>query len=153
MSLLSGGFSFPIPPNTHHRAYFQRLSRCSHAASPRRPRMQTMDQHLRISDAIVKLQSPPPAILSLPELAGSDLSIDLEELEMTPELLSPVDIQDSKAAGTATPDPLPTRPMVPTSSSDWEVRKQTIRELYMDQNMILNEVIDIMLTKHKFKAT
>ncbi|KAK3903687.1 Clr5 domain-containing protein [Staphylotrichum tortipilum] len=73
-----------------------------------------MEQHLRISDAIVKLH---------------------------------------KVSGTVTPDPLPTRPMVPTSSSDWEARKQTIRELYMDQNMILNEVIDIMLTKHKFKAT
>jgi hypothetical protein len=59
------------------------------------------------------------------------------------------DTQDS-AAG---PDPVPERPVVPSCPADWEARKQTIRELYMDQNMILNEVIEIMLTKHKFKAT
>jgi hypothetical protein len=45
------------------------------------------------------------------------------------------------------------RPMVPTSASDWETKKQIIRELYLEQNMILNEVIDIMITKYKFKAT
>ncbi|KAH6628857.1 Clr5 domain-containing protein, partial [Chaetomium tenue] len=48
---------------------------------------------------------------------------------------------------------LPERPIVPTSASDWEAKKQIIRELYMDQNMILNEVIDIMILKYKFKAT
>ena len=47
----------------------------------------------------------------------------------------------------------PERPTVPTSASDWEAKKQIIRELYMDQNMILNEVIDIMTAKYKFKAT
>ncbi|KAH6855433.1 hypothetical protein B0I37DRAFT_423789 [Chaetomium sp. MPI-CAGE-AT-0009] len=47
----------------------------------------------------------------------------------------------------------PERPIVPTSASDWESKKQIIRELYMDQNMILNEVIDILISKHKFKAT
>ena len=47
----------------------------------------------------------------------------------------------------------PERPMVPTSASDWETKKQIIRELYMEQNMILNEVIDIMISKYKFKAT
>jgi hypothetical protein len=50
-------------------------------------------------------------------------------------------------------EPLPERPMVPTSAIDWESRKQIIRGLYMDQNMILNEVIEIMITKYKFKAT
>jgi hypothetical protein len=43
--------------------------------------------------------------------------------------------------------------MVPTGASDWESRKQIIRELYVEQNMILNEVIEIMITKYKFKAT
>ncbi|KAK4140123.1 uncharacterized protein C8A04DRAFT_40138 [Dichotomopilus funicola] len=47
----------------------------------------------------------------------------------------------------------PERPIVPTSPGDWEAKKQIIRELYMDQNMILNEVMEIMVTKHKFKAT
>jgi hypothetical protein len=48
---------------------------------------------------------------------------------------------------------LANRPMVPTSAADWDAKKEIIRELYMNQNMILNEVIDIMITKHKFKAT
>lgn len=112
-----------------------------------------MESYLRISDAIIKLQSPSPVIVGLEELPDSALPIDLPELGMTSDSVSPVDIQDGKPAVPATPDPVPSRPMVPTSSSDWESRKQTIRELYMDQNMILNEVIDIMLTKHKFKAT
>ncbi|KAK3290270.1 Clr5 domain-containing protein, partial [Chaetomium fimeti] len=45
------------------------------------------------------------------------------------------------------------RPMVPTSRTDWESKKKTIQELYMDQNMVLNDVIDIMITKYRFKAT
>ena len=53
----------------------------------------------------------------------------------------------------ATAETLTERPMVPTNASDWESRKQIIRELYMEQNMILNEVIEIMITKYKFKAT
>ena len=43
--------------------------------------------------------------------------------------------------------------MVPTGATDWESRKHIIRDLYMDQNMILNEVIEIMIAKYKFKAT
>ncbi|KAK4124781.1 hypothetical protein N657DRAFT_689193 [Parathielavia appendiculata] len=57
-----------------------------------------------------------------------------------------------QAAASVT-EPLPERPLVPSSQADWEARKQIIRELYMDQNKILNEVIEVMLTKHKFKAT
>lgn len=45
------------------------------------------------------------------------------------------------------------RPIVPTCASDWESRKRIIRELYMDQNMILNEVMEIMIARHRFKAT
>ncbi|KAK1830570.1 hypothetical protein QBC39DRAFT_409881 [Podospora conica] len=45
------------------------------------------------------------------------------------------------------------RPLVPTSSTDWEARKEIIGELYMTQNLILNDVMKIMLSKHKFKAT
>ncbi|KAK0633841.1 Clr5 domain-containing protein [Immersiella caudata] len=45
------------------------------------------------------------------------------------------------------------RPLVPTSSADWEAKKGIIMELYMTQNLILNDVIQIMLSEHKFKAT
>ncbi|KAK4233936.1 hypothetical protein C8A03DRAFT_19079 [Achaetomium macrosporum] len=55
--------------------------------------------------------------------------------------------------GVPVAEPLADRPMVPTTPADWESKKQIIRELYMDQNKILNEVIEIMITKHKFKAT
>lgn len=47
----------------------------------------------------------------------------------------------------------PKKPLVPTGQADWESRKNIIRELYMDQNLILNEVMEIMLKKHNFKAT
>ena len=45
------------------------------------------------------------------------------------------------------------RPLVPTSSADWEARKEIIGELYMTQNLILNDVMKIMQSRHKFKAT
>jgi hypothetical protein len=47
----------------------------------------------------------------------------------------------------------PERPLVPSCAADWEARKHIIQDLYMDKNLILNEVIGIMLKKHKFKAT
>ncbi|KAL2157863.1 hypothetical protein VTH06DRAFT_4916 [Thermothelomyces fergusii] len=50
-------------------------------------------------------------------------------------------------------EPQPGRPMIPVSASDWESKKQIIWELYIDQNMFLNEVIEIMITKYNFKAT
>ncbi|KAK1758030.1 hypothetical protein QBC47DRAFT_294217 [Echria macrotheca] len=45
------------------------------------------------------------------------------------------------------------RPIIPTSSADWEAKKDIIGELYMTQNLILNDVMKIMYTQHKFKAT
>ncbi|GAB1312514.1 hypothetical protein MFIFM68171_02724 [Madurella fahalii] len=45
------------------------------------------------------------------------------------------------------------RLVVPGNPADWEARKHIIQDLYMDRNLILNEVIDIMLREHQFKAT
>src|SRR5689334_17554950 len=45
------------------------------------------------------------------------------------------------------------RPTVPSSPADWEAKKEIIASLYMTQNLILNDVMKIMLTEHKFKAT
>ncbi|KAK5656051.1 hypothetical protein OQA88_5190 [Cercophora sp. LCS_1] len=45
------------------------------------------------------------------------------------------------------------RPTVPSSPADWEAKKEIIGSLYMTQNLILNDVMKIMLTEHKFKAT
>jgi hypothetical protein len=53
----------------------------------------------------------------------------------------------------STPSEPTDRPMVPTCAADWEAKKDIIRELYMEKNMVLNEVIAIMQEKHKFKAT
>ncbi|KAK4157406.1 hypothetical protein C8A00DRAFT_11767 [Chaetomidium leptoderma] len=97
----------------------------------------------------VVLQPVPPTTPGLPRL------LDAPE---THELQAPMAPPRRPSSSLTRPEDaiaqhFPKRPMVPTSASDWESRKQTIRELYMDQNIILNEVIEIMITKHKFKAT
>lgn len=46
-----------------------------------------------------------------------------------------------------------TRALVPTCSADWEAKKSIIKELYMGQNLILNDVVEIMQSVHNFKAT
>ncbi|KAK3396616.1 hypothetical protein B0T20DRAFT_502094 [Sordaria brevicollis] len=48
---------------------------------------------------------------------------------------------------------LPERPLVPTCPADWEAKKDIIYDLYMNKNFILNDVVEIMLTTHRFKAT
>ena len=45
------------------------------------------------------------------------------------------------------------RLLVPKCSADWEAKKAIIKELYIDQNLILNDVINIMQSAHHFKAT
>ncbi|KAK3695789.1 hypothetical protein B0T22DRAFT_534551 [Podospora appendiculata] len=45
------------------------------------------------------------------------------------------------------------RPLVPTSYADWEAKREVIYELYINKNLILNDVIDIMLSTQNFKAT
>jgi len=45
------------------------------------------------------------------------------------------------------------RPLIPTNSADWEAKKEVIKELYMTQNLILNDVMQIMVSEHRFKAT
>ncbi|KAK3988437.1 hypothetical protein QBC44DRAFT_243684 [Cladorrhinum sp. PSN332] len=45
------------------------------------------------------------------------------------------------------------KPLVPTSAADWEAKKDIIQQLYMERNIILNDVIDIMIKEHRFKAT
>lgn len=47
----------------------------------------------------------------------------------------------------------PERPLVPTNAADWEAKKDIIQELYMNKNLILNDVVNIMLRTHNFKAT
>lgn len=49
--------------------------------------------------------------------------------------------------------PSPERPLIPTNSADWEAKKEVIKELYMTQNLILNDVMQIMVSEHRFKAT
>lgn len=48
---------------------------------------------------------------------------------------------------------LPERPLVPTCPADWEAKKDIIYDLYMNKNFILNDVVEIMLSTHRFKAT
>ena len=151
MSLLSRCLIFSTPPN-NHRDYLQTLARCPQISSPcRLPRVPTTEPHLSpsnaITDGMVQSSATTPSWLPF----GSPKFLDPQELRLIPEASStrPENVQALNPA----PDLLSGRPMVPTCAGDWESRKRTIGELYMDQNMILNEVIEIMLTKYKFKAT
>lgn len=54
---------------------------------------------------------------------------------------------------TPTNNTLPERPLVPTCPADWEAKKDIIYDLYMNKNFILNDVVEIMLSTHRFKAT
>ena len=54
---------------------------------------------------------------------------------------------------TPTSHTLPERPLVPTCPADWEANKDIIYDLYMNKNFILNDVVEIMLSTHRFKAT
>ncbi|KAL2269320.1 hypothetical protein VTJ83DRAFT_1504 [Remersonia thermophila] len=60
---------------------------------------------------------------------------------------------DCPAGGVRTINSLAERPRVPACAADWEAMKDIIRDLYIDQNKILKEVVEIMLTRHNFKAT
>lgn len=59
----------------------------------------------------------------------------------------------SNQGAVAAAEPSPERPLVPSSAADWEARKHIIKDLYMDKNLILNHVIEIMIARHSFKAT
>ena len=101
-----------------------------------------------ITDVMVQSSATTPSWL----LFGSPKFLNPQELRLIPEASSTS--PENYQALIPAPDLLSgRRPMVPTCAGDWESRKLTIGELYMDQNMILNEVIEIMLTKYKFKAT
>ncbi|KAK3372246.1 hypothetical protein B0H63DRAFT_496834 [Podospora didyma] len=52
-----------------------------------------------------------------------------------------------------TPELPPEKPLIPASALDWEAKKDLVFKYYMQQNLILNDVIEIMQRKHNFKAT
>ncbi|WDK17182.1 n1-acetylpolyamine oxidase [Colletotrichum graminicola] len=41
----------------------------------------------------------------------------------------------------------------PESQEDWESKKETIRNLYLDKNLPLKDLISTMSSKHSFSAT
>lgn len=45
------------------------------------------------------------------------------------------------------------RPKVPRSADEWESKKPIIRELYITQNIRVQDVAEIMASVYKFKAT
>lgn len=47
----------------------------------------------------------------------------------------------------------PSTAMIPRRAEDWEPFKDIIRDLYLTQNVILNDVMIIMDRKHNLKAT
>lgn len=61
--------------------------------------------------------------------------------------------EQTVTSATPTSHTLPERPLVPTCPADWEAKKDIIYDLYMNKNFILNDVVEIMLSSHRFKAT
>ncbi|KAK0612430.1 Clr5 domain-containing protein [Bombardia bombarda] len=59
-----------------------------------------------------------------------------------------VECDDAPEAATSSDHPL-----VPNCPADWEAKKEIIYELYIQQNRILNDVVSIMLSTHRFRAT
>jgi len=49
--------------------------------------------------------------------------------------------------------PAPGQPIVPRKNQDWEPWKGVLYELYITQNRILRDIINIMETKHNLRAT
>ncbi|KAK3331391.1 hypothetical protein B0H66DRAFT_469031 [Apodospora peruviana] len=111
------------------------------------------DQNAETVFDIAVLSSPPP----LPSLPVSPDAPDLAVVSSAPIQLSlpTPSFGENGASGlsTAISDVSPERPLVPTSAADWESKKAIIQELYMNKNLILNDVVDIMLSTHNFKAT
>ena len=92
---------------------------------------------------------PSPQYPTIPVLVGLSTSSYPSYTTWTPELTPSFYIEP----GESTPAEPTDRPIVPTCAADWEAKKDVIRELYMEKNMVLNEVIAIMQEKYKFKAT
>jgi hypothetical protein len=108
----------------------------------------TMGSHSAVPNASPNMALQPTALatLSFPQPSESLKSL-------TPKAVPNISPSQLKSDQDAVAEPFPERARLPTGSADWEAKKEIIREHYMEKNMILNEVMEIMLTKHKFKAT
>ncbi|KAL2134969.1 hypothetical protein VTI74DRAFT_10196 [Chaetomium olivicolor] len=150
MSLVSEAFTLSGDPTSRH-IYFQKLSGYPRVFRPwsSSPKLLMMELPSNTHDdnAVTTPQSQFSSVAS-PDTPEFSKGFDLTT---TPDTLSTGSKYESGSLSIS--DPLPERPLVPTSAADWELRKPIIRKLYMDQNMILNEVIEIMLSRYKFKAT
>ena len=91
--------------------------------------------------------------MALQPTALATLSFPKPPESLTPKTVPNTSPSQLKSDQDAVAEPFPERARLPTGSADWEAKKEIIREHYMEKNMILNEVMEIMLTKHKFKAT
>lgn len=93
----------------------------------------------------------------LPSSSPTALTSPLESDTINPHftlgshLLS--DSDSDRGIDGAAAEAVPEKPVVPTSAADWEAKKDIIQDLYMDKNYILNDVIEMMVKDHRFKAT
>jgi hypothetical protein len=118
------------------------------------------DAAMRLHPVVPTADSPSPSPSLLTSSIGSSTSsapTSPNDLCAAGSASPPVSERVSSHAATTTTiadiESLLERPLVPTSAADWEDKKDTIEGLYMTQNLILNDVIEIMLSEHKFKAT
>ncbi|OHW94350.1 n1-acetylpolyamine oxidase [Colletotrichum incanum] len=73
-------------------------------------------------------------------------SVLLQELAFRPY---PASISITAVTHTIGRPPVPR----PESQRDWDTKKETIRRLYLDENLPLRDIIDIMSKVHSFSAT
>jgi len=144
----------PSPPTLDTLDFLELCNRF--AESDSRYRDSSIDSFSDVQDTkFMKAQPPddPPeeaAILDHTHSSTPEIDFGLTDSSGT---ASPKTPEPDSTLPPQAPQTKPERPLVPTCPADWEAKKEIIQELYMTQNLILNEVVEIMLTKHKFKAT
>ncbi|KAK4663705.1 hypothetical protein QC763_610780 [Podospora pseudopauciseta] len=162
MSFIQFQPPFPFPPSSYQHSYSYRHSRDWRRAgivrsSPFRnhgrhgsaflPPCLGGRFHAAAASMVANVGTPRPSSI-YPSTIPSSTAIPYQE----PFAAAPPENYMMQGNPTNTGAP-PEKPLVPSSTADWEAKKDVIRQLYMDENRILNEVIDIMHRVHRFKAT
>lgn len=79
-----------------------------------------------------------------------------EESFLLPRALDTLKVTDSGPAAGSSWDFRTTTSHVttrPESQADWEVKKERLRSLYLEDNLPLKEIMDVMLNRDSFSAT
>lgn len=155
MSFLSDSFALPGFPGSRY-GYSPRLHRSGFG--PSSPRSTIIQLPVRTATPVSNANSNATPLPIL-ELSESPQPFELLEHHDPSSLIAASGFPKSLTRTCCSQALVPVgkrsqeRLVVPGNPADWEARKHIIQGLYMDRNLILNEVIDIMLRKYQFKAT